>query len=120
VLTGTVRSADEFAASDFRRRSPRFQSENLARNLSLVDELEAFSAELGITAAQLALAWVHAQGDDLISIPGTKDPSRAAQNVAALEIALSAETLARLDVAVATQPLVGERYPASVMRTIGV
>jgi hypothetical protein len=70
--------------------------------------------------AQLALASVHAQGDGPISIPGTKDPSRAAQNVAALEIALSAETLARLDVAVATQPLVGERYPAPVMRTVGV
>src|SRR5690349_8730300 len=92
-LTGALKSPDDFAADDYRRFSPRFQGENFAKNLLLVQQVQALAAEKGVTAGQLALAWVLAQGDYLIPIPGTKQRRYLEENVAALEVTLNAEEL---------------------------
>jgi len=92
-LTGALRSLDQLGANDFRRAQPRFQGENLDANLAIVERLEALAAERGATPAQLALAWVQAQGDDVVPIPGTKRRSYLEQNLGALQIELSAAEL---------------------------
>jgi aryl-alcohol dehydrogenase-like predicted oxidoreductase len=96
MLTGTVRANDGFAPSDPRARNPRFEGDNFAQNLLIVDRLTALAAELGITGAQLALAWLYAQGDDVIPIPGTKRVKYLEENVAATGVHLSAADLARI------------------------
>jgi aryl-alcohol dehydrogenase-like predicted oxidoreductase len=106
-LTGAVRSLDQLDENDFRRSQPRFQAENLDANLAIVALVEALAAEKGVTPAQLALAWVHAQGEDIVPIPGTKRRRYLEENVAALEIELSDEELARLAAAGTAR---GERY----------
>src|SRR4051812_36607784 len=88
-LSGAIRSIDDLEADDYRRFSPRFQGENFGRNLALVDRITELARDRGVTAAQLALAWVLAQGDDLVPIPGTKRVERLEENVAAADIALS-------------------------------
>ncbi len=95
-LTGQVRSPDDFAADDIRRNNPRFQGENFQRNLDLVDEVRRLAAARGATTAQVALAWVLAQGDDVVAIPGTKRVARVEENAAAAEIVLSRDELDRL------------------------
>jgi aryl-alcohol dehydrogenase-like predicted oxidoreductase len=106
-LTGAVRSLDQLDENDFRRSQPRFQAENLDANLAIVELVEALAAEKGVTPAQLALAWVHAQGEDIVPIPGTKRRRYLEENVAALDIELSDEELARLAAAGTAR---GERY----------
>src|SRR3569623_1876179 len=96
-LTGQFRSASDFPDDDFRRFHPRFTGENFEKNIALVHEIEAMAKEKGVTAAQLALAWVLAQGEDIVPIPGTKRRTYLDQNIDALEIKLSREELARLD-----------------------
>jgi aryl-alcohol dehydrogenase-like predicted oxidoreductase len=117
-LTGSVRSSADFAERDFRRFTPRYQDENLQHNLRLLDEVDAIATEKGVTAAQLALAWVHAQGDDIVSIPGTKRRSRLEENLAALELELSPDELARIDAALPPGAAAGERYPEAAMRNV--
>ena len=107
---------DELAPDDFRRIVPRWQGENFDRNLELVRAVEELAAEKGITAAQLALAWVLAQGDDVVPIPGTKRRSYLEQNVAASEVELSPDDLARIESEL--PEAVGDRYDAAGMSTL--
>jgi aryl-alcohol dehydrogenase-like predicted oxidoreductase len=110
-LTGALTSPDDFGEDDFRRNSPRFQGENFDANLRLVDEVRAMATTKGCTAGQLALAWVMAQGDDVVPIPGTKRRSYLEENVAACDIVLTAADLARLDELAPRGAATGARYP---------
>ncbi len=115
-LARRFESPDELAPDDFRRIVPRWQGENFDRNLELVRAVEELAAEKGITAAQLALAWVLAQGDDVVPIPGTKRRSYLEQNVAASEVELSPDDLARIESEL--PEAVGNRYDAAGMSTL--
>ncbi|TCO54923.1 aldo/keto reductase [Actinocrispum wychmicini] len=106
-LTGAIRSTDQFDSSDFRRNHPRFADGNLERNLRIVDEVEAVAQEVGSTPAQVALAWLLVQGDDIVPIPGTKRVSRIEENAAALDVKLTPEQVDRLT---AIAPPAGDRY----------
>jgi aryl-alcohol dehydrogenase-like predicted oxidoreductase len=110
-LTGKIRSVDDLDETDFRRRGPRFQDENLRRNLALVEEVEKLAAEKGVTPSQLALAWVLSRGDDIVPIPGTKRRSYLEENAAAADIELTGEELARLEQAFPVGAAAGDRYP---------
>ncbi|MFG2480870.1 aldo/keto reductase, partial [Streptomyces fagopyri] len=109
-LTGTVRSTDQFDEGDFRRDNPRFTGENFRRNLALADEVKALAAEVGATPAQVALAWLLAQGDDIAPIPGTKRVVRVEENTAADAITLSSE---RLDKLSSLPPAAGDTHTAA-------
>ena len=109
-LTGQIASTADLDADDFRRGSPRFQGENFERNLQLVRRVEAIAAEKECTPAQLALAWVLAQGDDVVPIPGTKRRAYLEQNLEASELELDASDLARLDEAAPRGAAHGDRY----------
>jgi aryl-alcohol dehydrogenase-like predicted oxidoreductase len=106
-LTGKVRSLDQLADDDFRHSQPRFQGENLAANVAIVERIDALAAEKDATPAQIALAWVHAQGEDVVPIPGTKRPRYVEENVGALDVELTADDLASLEEAGVAA---GERY----------
>jgi aryl-alcohol dehydrogenase-like predicted oxidoreductase len=106
-LTGSIKSADALAPGDFRRSQPRLQGQNLDRNLEIVRVIEEIAWDRDATPAQVALAWVHAQGDGVVPIPGTKRRAYLDQNVAALDVRLTADDLARLDSA---GTAAGERY----------
>ena len=108
-LTGTITSTDDLDADDFRRRNPRFADDALQANLSIVDTVREVADALGATPGQVALAWVLAQGDDVVPIPGTKRVAYLEENVAAASVTLGADDLARLTDAVPAA--VGERYP---------
>ncbi|MBW8357385.1 MULTISPECIES: aldo/keto reductase [Pseudomonas] len=114
-LTGALKSPDDFAADDFRRSNPRFQGENFQRNLQLVKQVQQLAADKQVSAGQLALAWVLAQGDYLIPIPGTKQRRYLEENVAALQIRLSAAELASLEGIFSPQATAGPRYTEEVM-----
>jgi aryl-alcohol dehydrogenase-like predicted oxidoreductase len=116
-LSGAIRSIDDLAPDDFRRQNPRFQGENFERNLELVGVIEEMAREKGCTPAQLALAWVLAQGEDIVPIPGTKRRDRLEENVRAVEVQLTAEDLRRIDEAM--PQVAGERYNEAGMRTVG-
>jgi aryl-alcohol dehydrogenase-like predicted oxidoreductase len=109
-LSGTIRSIDELAPDDFRRISPRFKGENFARNLALVDAVQDIAREFDATPSQIALAWVLAQGDDVVPIPGTKRVDRLDENARAVDLELSAEQLRRIEAAAPKGAVVGERY----------
>ncbi|NWC66863.1 aldo/keto reductase [Pseudomonas sp. P7758] len=117
-LTGALKSPDDFAADDYRRFSPRFQGENFAKNLLLVKQVQALAADKGVTAGQLALAWVLAQGDYLIPIPGTKQRKYLEENVVALEVKLSPTELAALEAIFPANATAGLRYPEAVMQML--
>jgi aryl-alcohol dehydrogenase-like predicted oxidoreductase len=106
-LTGRIRSADELDATDFRRSNPRFAGDNFAANWHIVEVVEQVAAEIGATPAQVALAWLLAQGNDIVPIPGTRRTERVEENVGADAIELSATQLDRLN---AVEPAVGDRY----------
>jgi aryl-alcohol dehydrogenase-like predicted oxidoreductase len=110
-LSGQIRSIDDLEPDDFRRHNPRFQGENFTRNLELVDRVREIADEKGVTASQLALAWVLAQGDDVVAIPGTKRVSYLEENAAAAYINLSDVDLKRLDEAAPVGATAGDRYP---------
>jgi aryl-alcohol dehydrogenase-like predicted oxidoreductase len=114
-LSGQVRDIDDLDADDFRRRSPRFQGDNFARNLELVDRVQEIATSKGVTASQLALAWVLAQGPDVVPIPGTKRRSYLAENIAAQGITLAAEDLRRIEEAAPKGTVQGDRYPEPMM-----
>ena len=117
-LTGQITSPDDLAADDTRRGHPRFQGEAFARNLELVREIGAMAADKGCTPAQLALAWVLAQGDDIVPIPGTKRRSYLQDNLGALDVALDEADLARIDAALPPGAATGTRYPAATMASV--
>jgi aryl-alcohol dehydrogenase-like predicted oxidoreductase len=118
-LTGQIKSIDDLEPGDSRRTGPRFQGENFARNLDLVREIEAMAREKGCTPAQLALAWVLAQGDDVVPIPGTKRRKYLEENVGALAVRLAPEDLARIDRVIPPGVAAGTRYPAPHMQALG-
>jgi aryl-alcohol dehydrogenase-like predicted oxidoreductase len=109
-LTGRFRSVDDLPEDDFRRVSPRFEGENFDRNLELVARVEGIAAEKGVSAGQLALAWVLAQGEDIVPIPGTKHVEYLEQNVAAAVVELGAEDLRRIEEVAPRGAAVGDRY----------
>jgi aryl-alcohol dehydrogenase-like predicted oxidoreductase len=109
-LTGRFRSPADLAEGDFRRVNPRFEGENFDRNLELVERVGEIAAEKGVTSGQLALAWVLAQGTDVVPIPGTKRLVYLEQNVAAADVELSADDLRRLDEAAPAGAAAGDRY----------
>jgi aryl-alcohol dehydrogenase-like predicted oxidoreductase len=117
-LTGSFRSTDDLADDDFRRVSPRFQEENLEANLAVVDRVNEIAGEKGATPAQLALAWVMAQEADIVPIPGTKRLTYLEQNIAATDIELTPEDLARLDEAAPPGVAAGTRYPEWAMQAL--
>jgi aryl-alcohol dehydrogenase-like predicted oxidoreductase len=114
-LTGTIRSPEQLADDDWRKSNPRFTEGNFDKNLRIVDEVEAVASEVGATPAQIALAWLLAQGDDIAPIPGTKRVSRVEENTAADAVELSAEQIARLN---DLTPATGERHNEANMSTI--
>jgi aryl-alcohol dehydrogenase-like predicted oxidoreductase len=115
-LTGAIRSIDDLEPDDYRRSSPRFQGENFQKNLDLVAVVERLAAEKGCTAAQLGLAWVLGQGEDIVPIPGTKRRERLEENVGALGVRLTDEDLR--EIAAALPEPAGQRYPEAMMRTV--
>ena len=117
-LAGHIRSDADLTAADNRRGHPRFQGENMARNLRLVDRVAALAAEKGVLPSQLAIAWLLAKGDDVVPIPGTKRLSYLAQNIAALEITLTPAELARIDEAAPPGVAAGDRYPEHMMSAL--
>jgi aryl-alcohol dehydrogenase-like predicted oxidoreductase len=110
-LSGQWRSIDDLAPDDWRRNNPRFQGENFQRNLDLVEKIEEIAREKGVTPAQLAIAWVMAQGDDIVPIPGSKSRKHLEENVAAADIELTREDLERIDAVVPKGVAAGDRYP---------
>src|SRR4051794_6486290 len=114
-LTGAIKSPDDLEEDDYRRYSPRFQGENFQRNLDVVGKIEELAERKGVTPAQLALAWVLAQGDDIVPIPGTKKVARLEENAAAADVTLSEDELAAI--ADALPPAAGLRYPEQMMPT---
>lgn len=118
-LTGAITKPEDFEEGDFRRTNPRFQGENFARNLQLVKQVEMLATEKGCTPAQLALAWVLAQGQDVIPIPGTRRRSRLDENIGALDVSLSQEELESIDRIFPAEAVAGARYTPASMSFVG-
>ncbi len=119
-LTGAIRSAEQLAPDDRRRIHPRFQGENLDQNLALADALSTLAREWGHTPAQLALAWLLAQGDDIVPIPGTRSTARLDENAAAARLTLDAGQRDRIENLLAVHAVSGTRYPAAQMGALNV
>jgi aryl-alcohol dehydrogenase-like predicted oxidoreductase len=117
-LTGQITSPEDFPDDDFRRFHPRFTGDNFQRNIALVREVEAMAKEKGCTTAQLALAWVLAQGEDVVPIPGTKRIKYLDENIAALDVTLSDDDLRRLDQILPPGAAAGDRYHERGMETV--
>ncbi|HTE36453.1 MAG TPA: aldo/keto reductase [Reyranella sp.] len=118
LLTGGVRQAADIPEGDGRRRHPRFAADNLARNLELVATIEAVAHDKGCTSGQVALAWLLAQGSDIVPIPGTKHAERVDQNLAALDVALSPDDVARLSAALPPGAAAGTRYAEAQLKAV--
>jgi aryl-alcohol dehydrogenase-like predicted oxidoreductase len=119
LLTGAVTDRRSMVEGDFRTQAPRFSEENMAVNLRLVERVRAVAAEIGCTPAQAALAWLLARGDDVLPIPGTKRVRYLEENVAAADIELTSDQVARLSEAVPADAVAGERYPEASMSFLG-
>ena len=117
-LSGDIKSIDDLAPDDFRRTNPRFAGDNFQKNLDLVDAVGAIAADKGVTAAQLALAWVLAQGEDLVPIPGTRRITTLEQNAAAADIVLTPDDLARIEAVFPRGAAAGERYAPGGMSSL--
>jgi len=120
LLTGVVDDPNTMAETDARRRHPRFAAENIAANLALVDRVKAIAARKDCTPGQLVLAWLLAQGDDVVPIPGTKRTARLAENIGALSVRLSAADVADIEQAVPVGAVAGLRYPQAQMQSVYV
>jgi aryl-alcohol dehydrogenase-like predicted oxidoreductase len=120
ILTGKVKSTEGFGQKDFRRISPRFQGENFQKNVQLVEKIERIAVEKNCTPGQLALAWVLAQGPDVVPIPGTKRRTYLEQNLKALDMTLTAADLKRIEEAAPRGAAAGARYPDEYMNRLGV
>lgn len=118
-LTGQIKRFEDLAPDDWRRNSPRFQGENFDRNLALVKKVEEMAAKKGVTASQLALAWVLARGEDIVPIPGTKRTKYLEENVRAVEMKLSKDDLAALDALAPRGAAAGARYDEGGMAAVG-
>jgi aryl-alcohol dehydrogenase-like predicted oxidoreductase len=117
-LTGAIKTPDDFAPDDYRRLNPRFQGENFTRNLTLVEKVKALAAAKGCSAAQLALAWVLAQGPHIVPIPGTRRLRNLEENLGALEVLLTDDELAQVDAVFPAGVSAGARYPEGMMRLV--
>ncbi|MBK7325286.1 MAG: aldo/keto reductase [Propionivibrio sp.] len=117
-LTGAITRPEDFAADDYRRSSPRFQGGNFSKNLELVEKVKSFAVEVGCTPAQLALAWVLAQGDDIVPIPGTRRRKNLEENMGALDVQLTSAQLAELSEVFPFKAASGDRYPANMMGAV--
>jgi aryl-alcohol dehydrogenase-like predicted oxidoreductase len=118
-LTGQIKRFDDLAPDDYRRNSPRFQGENFQKNLDLVKRIGEIASSKGCTPAQLALAWVLAQGEDLVPIPGTKRRQYLEENVGALDVTLTVDDLQKIDEIAPKGAAAGTRYPEAMMATVG-
>ena len=118
-LTGQIKRFEDFAPDDYRRSSPRFQGENFQKNLDLVARVEAIAKEKKCTPGQLALAWLLAQGDDILAIPGTKRRKYLEENAGALGVSLTKDELLRIDEAAPHGVAAGLRYPEHMMKSVG-
>jgi aryl-alcohol dehydrogenase-like predicted oxidoreductase len=119
-LTGAIRTPDDFEADDYRRHSPRFMGDNFDRNLQLVEKVKTLAADKGCSPAQLALAWVLAQGDDLLAIPGTRKRSRLDENMGALQVTLRDDELTAIDAVFSPGAVAGQRYTGAGMHMVNV
>ena len=117
-LTGQIKSFDDLAADDYRRHAPRFQGENFKKNLELVERISEMAAEKNCTPAQLALAWVLRQGEDVVPIPGTKRRKYLEENIAALDVEITAADLKRIDEIAPKGVAAGTRYPEAGMAAV--
>ena len=117
-LTGQIKRFEDLAEDDYRRHSPRFQGENFARNLALVAEVESLAKSKGVTPGQLALAWVLAQGSDVVAIPGTKRRTYLEENAGGASVHLTKDELAKIDAIAPRGAAAGLRYPAAMMKSI--
>ncbi len=117
-LTGQIKRFEDFAADDYRRFTPRFQGDNFAKNLALVDNIAAVAADKGCTPAQLALAWVMSRAPFIVPIPGTRRVAGLDDNVGAVDVALSVADLARIDAAFPKHAVAGTRYPTAMMAAV--
>jgi aryl-alcohol dehydrogenase-like predicted oxidoreductase len=119
-LTGQIKKFEDLAKDDYRRSSPRFQGSNFQKNLELVERIRQMAAEKSCTPAQLALAWVLAQGQDIVPIPGTTKRKNLDENLAALDLSLSAADLARIQELAPRGVATGDRYSKEMMKRVGV
>jgi aryl-alcohol dehydrogenase-like predicted oxidoreductase len=117
-LSGQITSPEDLAEDDFRRHSPRFQGENFSKNLQLVERVKAIAAQKNVTPSQLALAWLLAQGDDIVPIPGTRRQKNLEENIAATEITLTAAELEQIEAIAPKGVASGDRYPAAHMSSV--
>ncbi len=117
-LTGKIRTTESLAPDDFRRNSPRFQQENIQHNLELLKRVESIARKKGCTAPQLAIAWLLAQGEDIVPIPGTKRRKYLEDNVAAVELSLTKDELAEINLAAPPGAASGSRYPLAAMPSL--
>jgi len=117
-LAGTIRSIDDFDEDDFRRSSPRFQGENFTKNIDVLDKVVAIAKSKGVTPSQLALAWILAQGDDVVPIPGTRRTANLEENVAALDVELTEGDLTAIEEVAPAGVAAGERYAPQGMRAL--
>ncbi len=119
-LTGTYSANMEYEKGDFRSLLPRFSEENIQANLKIVEGVKAISADKGCTPAQLALAWLMAQGDDIVPIPGTRRIKYLSDNIGSVDVALTEEDFVRIEKVLQDNPIVGERYPEEGMKGVNV
>jgi aryl-alcohol dehydrogenase-like predicted oxidoreductase len=119
-LSGTVRTSSDLAATDRRRRAPRFTEENLRQNVGLLGPLERIARNLGATPAQVAIAWLLSRGPDIIPIPGSANPAHMAENAAAVDLSLSSDDLAELDAAFPPQAVAGARMEEFLLKRVGL
>ncbi len=119
-LTGALKKPDDLAANDWRRQNPRFQDENFAQNLALVEAITELAQARGCTPAQLALAWLLHQGDDIVPIPGTRRIERLDENAGSARIVLTDAELQRIDQVLSQHAVIGTRYPEAQMSTVNV
>jgi len=117
-LTGAITQPEDFEADDYRRQSPRFQGENFARNLHLVENVKNLAQQKKVAPSQLALAWVLAQGEDIVPIPGTKHRRYLEENAAAIDIVLTKEDVRELNAVFPPDAAAGQRYPEAMMASL--